>query len=58
MVLGLVFCAMTFIWLTAYALLVAKAGEVLLRPRLKRAIESITGAVLIALGLRLAVEWG
>jgi threonine/homoserine/homoserine lactone efflux protein len=56
-VLGLVFCAMTFIWLTACALLVAKAGEVL-RPRLKRAIEGLTGAVLIALGLRLAVERG
>jgi threonine/homoserine/homoserine lactone efflux protein len=49
---------MTFIWLAAYALLIAKAGEVRLRPRLKRAIEGITGAVLIALGLRLAVERG
>ena len=56
--LGLVFCAMTFVWLAAYALLVAKAGEVLLRPRVKRVIEGVTGAVLIALGLRLAVERG
>ena len=47
--LGLVFCATTFIWLAAYALLVAKAGEVLLRPRVKRVIEGVTGAVLIAL---------
>jgi threonine/homoserine/homoserine lactone efflux protein len=56
MLLGLVFCAMTFIWLAAYALMVARAGEVLLRPRVRRAIEALTGAVLIALGLRLATE--
>jgi threonine/homoserine/homoserine lactone efflux protein len=47
---------MTFIWLAAYALVVARAGEVLLRPRVRRAIEALTGAVLIALGLRLATE--
>ena len=54
--LGLVFCALTFCWLAVYAVAVAKAGEVLRRPRIRRAIEGVTGAVLIALGLRIAAE--
>jgi threonine/homoserine/homoserine lactone efflux protein len=54
--LGLVFCAMTFLWLAAYASIVAKAGDVLRRHRVRRAIEGVTGAVLIALGLRIAAE--
>jgi threonine/homoserine/homoserine lactone efflux protein len=56
MQLGLLFCAMTFVWLAAYAVAVAKAGELLLRPRVRRSIEAVTGAVLIALGLRIAAE--
>jgi threonine/homoserine/homoserine lactone efflux protein len=54
--LGLVFCVMTFTWLAAYASVVAKAGDVLRRPKIRRAIEGVTGAVLIALGLRIAAE--
>ncbi len=54
--LGLVFCAMTFAWLAAYASVVAKAGDVLRRHNVRRAIEGVTGAVLIALGLRIAAE--
>ena len=54
--LGLVFSLMTFAWLTAYAVAVAKAGDVLSRPRIRRAIEGVTGALLIALGLRIATE--
>jgi threonine/homoserine/homoserine lactone efflux protein len=56
MLLGLVFCGMTFLWLASYAAVVARAGDVLRRPRIRRAIEAITGAVLIALGLRIAAE--
>ena len=54
--LGLLFCALTLAWLTAYAVAVAKAGSVLLRPRIRRALEAATGATLVALGLRLAAE--
>jgi threonine/homoserine/homoserine lactone efflux protein len=54
--LGLVFCAMTFVWLTGYAVAVAKAGHVLRRPRVRRALDRVTGAVLVAFGLRLAAE--
>ncbi|SEB81900.1 Threonine/homoserine/homoserine lactone efflux protein [Rhizobiales bacterium GAS188] len=56
MQLGLLFCAMTFAWLAAYAAVVAKAGELLLRPKVRRGIEAVTGTVLIALGLRIATE--
>jgi threonine/homoserine/homoserine lactone efflux protein len=54
--LGLAFCTMTFVWLTAYAFAVAKAGDVLRRPAIKRAFDVVLGAVLVALGLRLATE--
>jgi threonine/homoserine/homoserine lactone efflux protein len=54
--LGLLFCVMTFVWLTAYAVAVARAGDVLRRTGIRRAIEGVTGAVLVALGLRLAAE--
>jgi threonine/homoserine/homoserine lactone efflux protein len=54
--LGLVFCTLTFAWLTAYSVAVAKAGDVLLRPRVRRIVDAVTGAVLAAFGLRLAVE--
>jgi len=54
--LGLVFSLMTLAWLTAYALVVARAGDVLRRPVIRRVIEAVTGAVLVALGLRLATE--
>lgn len=52
--LGLLFCTLTLVWLTAYAFAVAKAGDFLRRPRIRRAMESVTGAVLVAFGVRLA----
>lgn len=52
--LGLLFCALTLTWLSAYALAVARAGDVLRRPRVRRTIDAITGTALVALGLRLA----
>jgi threonine/homoserine/homoserine lactone efflux protein len=54
--LGLLFCALTFAWLAVYATVVAKAGDVLRRPRIRRAIDALTGAVLIGLGVRIATE--
>jgi threonine/homoserine/homoserine lactone efflux protein len=54
--LGLVFCAMTFIWLTAYAIAIERAGDYVRRRSVWRAIEALTGAALVALGLRLAAE--
>jgi threonine/homoserine/homoserine lactone efflux protein len=54
--LGLLFCAMTLVWLTGYAFAVAKAGDLFRRARVRRWIEGVTGAVLVALGLRLATS--
>jgi len=54
--LGLLFCTLTFVWLTAYAFVVAKAGDVLRRDRVRRTIDAVMGAVLVAFGLRLATE--
>ena len=54
--LGLVFCTMTFAWLTAYAFAVARAGDFLRRSRARAWLDRLTGAVLIAFGIRLATE--
>ena len=54
--LGLVFCALTFAWLAFYAFAIARIGGVLRRPKIRRTIEGVMGTVLIALGLRLAAE--
>jgi len=54
--LGLMFCAMTFLWLACYALAVAKAGDVLRRQSARRVLGAVTGSVLVALGVRLAIE--
>jgi threonine/homoserine/homoserine lactone efflux protein len=56
LLLGLTFSLMTLVWLTAYAFVVAKAGDFLRRPRIRRLLEAATGAVLVALGVRLATE--
>jgi threonine/homoserine/homoserine lactone efflux protein len=52
--LGAVFCALTLTWLSGYALAVSRAGELLRRSRAGRTIEALTGAVLVALGIRVA----
>jgi threonine/homoserine/homoserine lactone efflux protein len=54
--LGLVFCTMTFVWLGGYAFAVARVGDVLRRPSVRRAFDAVLGAVLVALGIRLATE--
>jgi RhtB (resistance to homoserine/threonine) family protein len=54
--LGAVFVLMTVLWLSAYCLIAARAAETLQRPRVKAAMDRATGIVLIALGLRLAIE--
>jgi len=43
-----------FVWLTAYAWFVDRLGAVLTRPRVKAWLERTVGALLIALGVRLA----
>src|SRR5439155_4571371 len=54
--LGLVFAALTLAWLTLYAFAVARAASLLLRPRIRRALDALAGIVLVSFGLRLASE--
>ena len=52
--LGLIFCVMTLSWLTVYAFVVARAGDVLRRARVRRVVEGLTGTVFVAFGIRVA----
>jgi threonine/homoserine/homoserine lactone efflux protein len=54
--LGLAFCSLTFVWLTGYAFAVAKAGDVLRHPSVRRVFDALLGAVLTGLGIRLAAD--
>jgi len=56
MAFGAVFSAMTLAWLVVVAAAAGRLHTVLRRDRIRRVIEAITGAVLIALGVRVAVE--
>jgi threonine/homoserine/homoserine lactone efflux protein len=48
--LGILFAAMTLTWLSV----IARAGELLRRPRIRRVIDAVVGAVLTAFGIKLA----
>jgi threonine/homoserine/homoserine lactone efflux protein len=47
---------MGLVWLTAYTFALHSVGRFLRRGPIRTAIERVTGAVLVALGLRLAVD--
>ncbi len=53
--LGLLFCALTLAWLSLYAVAVARLST-LLTGQIRRAIDVVTGVVLVAFGIRLAAE--
>jgi threonine/homoserine/homoserine lactone efflux protein len=53
--LGVLFAAMTLVWLSAYAVAVARAGDVLRRERSRRTLDALLGTVLVGLAARLAV---
>jgi threonine/homoserine/homoserine lactone efflux protein len=53
---GAVFCLLTLGWLTACTLAVAQGTALMRRPCVRRAVEALTGATLVGLGLRLATE--
>ena len=48
--------AASLAWLSVYATLVPRAGDVLRRPPVRRALDRVTGTVLIGLGVRLALS--
>ena len=53
---GLLFCMLTTIWLSGYAVVVSRARALLDRGRVRRALDAVTGTVLVAFGVRLAAE--
>jgi threonine/homoserine/homoserine lactone efflux protein len=54
--LGLVFCLLTFAWLGLYSAVVDRARVVLGRTRVRRALEGVSGVVLVGFGARLALQ--
>jgi threonine/homoserine/homoserine lactone efflux protein len=56
LLLGLLFNCMGVVWLLTYAELAARGRDVLGRPRVKRALDRLTGVALVGLGVRLAFE--
>jgi threonine/homoserine/homoserine lactone efflux protein len=56
MLLAGVHIALGLVWLSAYAWLLDRAVTAFRSSRLRRALDALTGTVLVALGLRLAAE--
>jgi threonine/homoserine/homoserine lactone efflux protein len=56
LLLGLAFCALTLLWLTAYASAVAGVGDLLRRPVVRRVVDGLSGVVLTLFGVRIALE--
>lgn len=56
LLLGALFVLITVVWLCSYAVLAARISDVLARPRVRAALNRVTGAVLVGLGIRLALE--
>lgn len=56
LLLGLLFNCMGVLWLLTFAELAARGRNALGRPRVKRALDHLTGVALVGLGVRLAFE--
>ena len=56
LMLGGIFAALTLLWLAAYGIAVGHASALMRRPGVRKALDRITGVVLIAFGVRLAFE--
>ena len=56
LLLGALFNAIGIVWLTLYALAAARGRGALQRPRVRAALDYVSGVVLVGLGVRLAFE--
>jgi RhtB (resistance to homoserine/threonine) family protein len=56
LLLGCIFAVLTLAWLAVYALVIGNTSALLRRPAVRRTLDRITGVVLIAFGVRLALE--
>jgi threonine/homoserine/homoserine lactone efflux protein len=51
---GFALCVLTFAWLAAYSVVLARARRFLERPAWRRSLDAVAGGVLVAFGIRLA----
>lgn len=58
LLLGLLFSLLGLVWLTLFSIVVARVGDLLRRPRVRRMLDAVTGTVLVAFGIKLATERG
>jgi len=56
LLLGLNFAAFTLAWLSGYAFAVERMGDWLRRTRVRKTLDALLGAVLVALGVRVGLE--
>lgn len=56
LLMGLLYTGLTLLWFVLYICLLEKISSFMRKPRTKLAIEGMTGAILIAFGIRLALE--
>jgi threonine/homoserine/homoserine lactone efflux protein len=56
LLLGALFNAIGIVWLTIYAIAAARGRAALQRPRVRAALDYVSGVVLVGLGVRLALE--
>lgn len=56
LLLGALFCLLTFLWLGGYSVAVHGARRLFDRSRVRRTLDALAGAVLVAFGVRLAVS--
>jgi len=54
--LGIVFSILTFVWLAAYATVLSTVGRLLRASWLHRAVDAVSGTVLIGLGVKVAAD--
>jgi len=56
LILGVLFNSLGVAWLVTYAAVASRSRAVLARPRVRRAVDRLSGIALVALGTRLALE--
>ncbi len=56
LVLGIAFELLTIAWLLSYGTAVARVGEAMRTPRVRHFLERLSGTVLVALGVKIAVD--
>jgi threonine/homoserine/homoserine lactone efflux protein len=56
LLLASIHALLTIVWLSGYGSFVARAGDVFRRGRARRALDALSGFVLVGLGVRLALE--